>query len=68
MSHLKLSFGGERILTAAPLTQLNERRSTCTAVEYVCVCVLRGGGVGWGGVVDYTGCDLRLNDDRAIER
>lgn len=45
MSHLKLSFGGERILTAAPLTQLSERRSTCTAVEYVCVCVLRGGGV-----------------------
>ena len=67
MSQLKLSFDGERILTAAPLTQLNERRSTCTAVEYVCVCC-GGGGVGWGGVVDYTGCDLRLNDDRAIER
>lgn len=65
MSQLKLSFDGERILTAAPLSQLNERRSTCTAVEYVCVCC---GGVGWGGVVDYTGCDLRLNDDRAIER
>ena len=44
MSQLKLSFGGERILTAAPLTQLNERGSTCTAVEYVCVCVAGGCG------------------------
>ena len=53
MSHLKLSFGGERILTAVRLTQLNERRCS-KGGEGVCVV--------WG-VVDYAGCD----DDRVIQ-
>ena len=56
MSHLKLSFGGERILTAVRLTQLNERRCS-KGGKGVCVCVL------CGGVVDYAGCD----DDRVIQ-
>ena len=61
MSQLKLSFHGERILTAVRLTQLNERRSSEGGEEWVCV------GVGVGGVVDYAGYDLRLGDDRVIQ-
>lgn len=57
MSQLKLSFGGERILTAVRLTQLNERRCS-KGGEGVCVCVC----VVWG-VVDYAGCD----DDCVIQ-
>ena len=55
MSQLKLSFDGERILTAVRLTQLNERRCS-KGGEGVCVCVV------WG-VVDDAGCD----DDRVIQ-
>ena len=32
----------------------------------MCVCVCWG--VGGGGVVDYAGCDLRLDDDHVIEQ
>ena len=45
MSQLKLSFGGERILTAARLTQLNERQCS-KGGEGVWVCVLDGRGRG----------------------
>ena len=62
MSQLKLSFHGERILTALRLTQLNERRSS-EGGEGVSVCWGGGG----GGVVDYAGYDLRLDDDRVIQ-
>ena len=55
VSQLKLSFGGERILTAVRLTQLKERRCSKDGE--------RVWGVGGGGVVDYAGCD----DDRVIQ-
>ena len=54
MSQLKLSFGGERILIAARLTQLNERQCS-KGGEGVWVCVLEG--KGGGGVGDYACCD-----------